>query len=40
MRYKSNGRGDMAHSALIVCYDGKSRTPAIAMRYEESEADK
>jgi branched-chain amino acid transport system substrate-binding protein len=40
MRYKSNGRGDMAHAAVIVCYDGKSRTPTIAMRYDETEPDR
>lgn len=34
MTYKSDGRGDMAHSGVIVCYDGKSRIPAIAKRYE------
>ena len=34
MTYKSNGRGDMAHSAVIACYDGTTRTPTIAKRYE------
>jgi branched-chain amino acid transport system substrate-binding protein len=24
----------MAHSASIVCYDGSSRIPAVAKRYE------
>lgn len=37
MRYKSNGRGDMAHSAVIVCYNGTSRNPTIAMHYDEPE---
>lgn len=34
MTYRSDGKGNMAHDAVIVCYDGKSRTPRIAMRYE------
>ena len=34
MTYKSDGKGNMAHDAVIVCYDGKSRTPRIAKRYE------
>ena len=34
MTYKSNGHGDMAHSAVIICYDGKSRSPQIAKHYE------
>ena len=34
MSYKSDGRGDMAHSGVIVCYDGKTRIPKIAKRYE------
>jgi branched-chain amino acid transport system substrate-binding protein len=34
MTYKSNGRGDMAHSAVIICYDGKSRVPQVAKHYE------
>jgi branched-chain amino acid transport system substrate-binding protein len=33
MTYRSNGKGDMAHDAIIVCYDGTSRTPRIAKRY-------
>ena len=39
MPYQSNGRGDMAHSAIIVCFDGKSRTPAIARHYDFPPAD-
>lgn len=39
MVYKSNGRGDMAHSALIICYDGKSPVPYVAMHYREGQAD-
>jgi branched-chain amino acid transport system substrate-binding protein len=34
MTYKSDGKGNMAHSAVIVCYDGKSRVPQIAKRYD------
>jgi branched-chain amino acid transport system substrate-binding protein len=34
MTYKSDGTGNMAHDAVVVCYDGKSRVPAIASRYE------
>lgn len=32
MTYKSDGKGNMAHSAMIICYDG-NRTPKIAKRY-------
>ena len=34
MTYKSDGRGDMAHSAVIVCFDGKTRSPVIAAHYD------
>ena len=34
MAYKSDGKGNMAHSAVIVCYDGKTRIPRIAKRYD------
>ena len=34
MTYKSNGSGDMAHSAVIVCYDGTSRVPTVAKHYD------
>ncbi|MBT5415977.1 MAG: ABC transporter substrate-binding protein [Rhodospirillaceae bacterium] len=34
MTYKSDGTGNMAHDAVIVCYDGESRIPRIAARYE------
>jgi branched-chain amino acid transport system substrate-binding protein len=34
MAYRSDGTGNMAHSAVIVCYDGKSRVPKIAKRYD------
>jgi len=33
MTYRSDGDGDMAHDAVIVCYDGKSRQARIAARY-------
>jgi branched-chain amino acid transport system substrate-binding protein len=33
MTYKSNGKGDMAHDADIVCWDGKSRIPNIVKHY-------
>jgi branched-chain amino acid transport system substrate-binding protein len=33
MTYKSDGKGNMAHDAVIVCYDGKTRVPAIVKRY-------
>jgi branched-chain amino acid transport system substrate-binding protein len=33
MTYESDGKGNMAHDAIIVCYDGASRTPKIAKRY-------
>jgi branched-chain amino acid transport system substrate-binding protein len=35
MSYRSDGKGDMAHSALIVCYDGLSRTPKVVKRYDD-----
>ncbi len=34
MTYRSDGAGNMAHSAVIVCYDGKSRVPKIVKRYD------
>ena len=34
MTYKSDGRGNMAHDAVIICYDGQDRTPEIVRRYE------
>lgn len=33
MTYKSDGTGNMAHDAVIVCYDGLSRVPKIVKRY-------
>ncbi len=34
MTYKSDGKGNMAHSAVIMCFDGQSRIPKIAKRYD------
>ncbi len=34
MTYKSDGKGNMAHSAAILCYDGTSRTPKLAKRFD------
>jgi branched-chain amino acid transport system substrate-binding protein len=33
MTYKSNGHGDLAHDAEIVCWDGTSRIPKIVAQY-------
>ncbi len=32
--YKSDGKGNMAHDAEIICYDGRSRVPTLAVRYD------
>jgi branched-chain amino acid transport system substrate-binding protein len=34
MEYVSDGSGNMAHDAVIVCYGGDGRVPAIAKRYD------
>ena len=34
MTYQSDGQGNMAHSAVIVCFDGTSRVPAVAKHYD------
>ncbi len=34
MTYRSDGKGNMAHDAVIICYDGVDRTPKIIKRYE------
>ena len=34
MTYRSDGAGNMAHDAVIICYDGADRTPKIVRRYE------
>ncbi len=33
MTYKSDGNGNMAHDAVIICYNGKDRLPEIVQRY-------
>ncbi|BBK40851.1 ethanolamine utilization protein EutJ [Allostella vacuolata] len=33
MAYRSDGRGNMAHDAVILCYDGRDRTPRVVRRY-------
>lgn len=35
MTYKSDGKGNMAHSAIIVCFDGTSRVPKMVRRYDD-----
>ncbi|MGE0735215.1 MAG: ABC transporter substrate-binding protein [Alphaproteobacteria bacterium] len=35
MNYKSDGKGNMAHDAIIICYDGTGRVPTIAKRYAD-----
>ncbi len=34
MDYVSDGSGNMAHDAVIVCYDGTGRVPTIMKRYD------
>ena len=38
MHYGSDGHGDMAHSAVILCYDGLTRIPKIVQRYDGLDA--
>jgi len=38
MTYRSDGKGNMAHSAEIVCYDGKTRTPKVVKHYGNLDA--
>jgi branched-chain amino acid transport system substrate-binding protein len=33
MSYRSDGKGNMAHDAVIICYDGQTRTPKLVKRY-------
>jgi branched-chain amino acid transport system substrate-binding protein len=35
MTYRSDGHGNMAHSAVILCFDGKTRIPNIVERYDD-----
>jgi len=34
MTYKSDGKGNMAHSAVIICYDGTDQAPQVVKRYD------
>ncbi len=34
MTYRSDGKGNMAHDAVIVCYSGQDRVPEIVRRYD------
>ena len=34
MTYRSDGKGNMAHDAVILCYDGRTRRPELVKRYE------
>ncbi|MDF2764697.1 MAG: transporter substrate-binding protein [Rhodospirillales bacterium] len=34
MAYRSDGKGNMAHDAVIICYDGQTHTPKLVKRYE------
>lgn len=38
MTYHSDGKGNMAHSAVIVCYDGSGRVPKLVKRYDDVDA--
>ncbi len=33
MTYQSDGTGNMAHDAVIICYNGADRVPAVVKRY-------
>ena len=33
MTYQSDGTGNMAHDAVIICYNGNDRVPAVVKRY-------
>jgi branched-chain amino acid transport system substrate-binding protein len=32
--YRSDGHGNMAHSAVIVCFDGTTRVPVVVKHYD------
>jgi branched-chain amino acid transport system substrate-binding protein len=34
MTYKSDGKGNMAHDALIICYDGTTLVPSVVKRFQ------
>jgi len=36
MRYRSDGHGNMAHQASIVCFDGNSPVPQVVKKYDFS----
>ena len=36
MTYRPDGKGNMAHDAVILCYDGEGRTPLVVKRYAGS----
>ncbi|MEJ1975772.1 MAG: ABC transporter substrate-binding protein [Acetobacteraceae bacterium] len=38
MDYYSDGKGNMAHSAVVVCFDGATRVPHLARRYDAIDA--
>ena len=33
MTYRSDGKGNMAHDAVIICYDGRTRMPKLVKHY-------
>jgi branched-chain amino acid transport system substrate-binding protein len=35
MSYRSDGKGNMAHSGVIICYDGTSRAPKVVRRFDD-----
>ena len=34
MTYRSDGTGNMAHDAVIICYNGRDRVPEVVARYQ------
>lgn len=40
MTYQSDGKGNMAHSAVVVCYDGTSTVPQVVNRYADIQVPK
>jgi branched-chain amino acid transport system substrate-binding protein len=35
MTYKADAKGNLAHSVVIVCYDGASLNPKLVKRYDD-----
>ncbi len=35
MTYKTDGKGNMAHSAILICYDGVTRDPKVVARFND-----